>query len=130
MAPACHVIFGTGPVGCWAARALREREVPVRAVNRTDTRPDLMPADVEMVEEACRVLGVETRLGVVSAFMMRIAGLFVPAARASVEMMYQFTAPFVVGSSRMERELGLSATPVASGIERTMSWYRARLARR
>ncbi len=45
-----------------------------------------------MVEEACRVLGVEPRISAVSALMMRLVGLFIPAARASVEMMYEFTA--------------------------------------
>jgi hypothetical protein len=43
-------------------------------------------------------------------------------------MMYQFTAPFVVDSSRIEREFGLSATPIPVAIERTIAWYRDRLA--
>ena len=84
----------------------------------------------EMVEEAYRVLGIETGVSVVSPFMMRLAGLFIPAARASVEMMYEFAAPFVVASTRMEREFNLSATPIQSGIERTVSWYQERQARR
>ncbi len=78
----------------------------------------------QMVEEACRVLGVEPRINAVSPLMMRLAGLFIPAARASVEMMYEFTAPFVVDSSRIEREFSLSATPIPAAIERTISWYR------
>ncbi len=44
-----HVIFGTGPAGCWIARELRERNIPVRAINRSGQRPDLMPGDVEVV---------------------------------------------------------------------------------
>lgn len=82
----------------------------------------------EIVEEACGVLGMEPRFSVVSPLMMRLAGLLVPDARASVEMMYQFTAPFVVDSTRIERELGLSATPVRVAIERTVAWYRERIA--
>lgn len=84
----------------------------------------------EMVEEVCRVLGIEPRISTVSPLMMRLAGLFTPAARASAEMMYEFTAPFVVDSSRIERELGLSATPITVAIERTIAWYREYLARR
>jgi hypothetical protein len=61
---------------------------------------------------------------VVSPLMMRLAGLFIPAARASVEMMYEFTAPFVVDSSLIEREFSLSATPIPTAIERTIAWYR------
>ena len=78
----------------------------------------------QMVEEACRVLGVEPRMSAVSPLMMRLAGLFIPAARASVEMMYEFTAPFVVDSSRIEREFSLSATPIPVAVERTVAWYR------
>ena len=81
----------------------------------------------QLVEEACRVLGVEPRMSAVSPLMMRVVGLFVPAARASVEMMYEFTAPFVVDSSRIEREFSLSATPISAAIERTIAWYRDHL---
>jgi nucleoside-diphosphate-sugar epimerase len=83
----------------------------------------------EIAEEACRVLGMEARFSVVSPLMMRLAGLLIPDARASVEMMYEFTAPFVVDSTRIEREFGLSATPVSVAIERTVAWYRERFAR-
>lgn len=83
----------------------------------------------QMVEEACRVLGIEPRISVVSPLMMRVVGLFIPAARASVEMMYEFTAPFVVDSSRIEREFSLSATPIPAAIERTIAWYRDHLAK-
>jgi nucleoside-diphosphate-sugar epimerase len=44
-----HVIFGTGPVGIWTARALREMGHLVRAINRSGQRQGLMPADVEIV---------------------------------------------------------------------------------
>ncbi len=84
----------------------------------------------EMVEEACRVLGTANRATVISPLMMRLAGLFIPAARASVEMMYEFTESFVVASTRFEREFKLSATPIPSGIEQTVSWYRDRQAKR
>ena len=83
----------------------------------------------QMVEEACRVLGIEARISTVSPLMMRVVGLFIPVARASVEMMYEFTAPFVVDSSRIEREFGLSATPIPAAIERTIAWYREHLAK-
>jgi len=45
-----HVIFGTGPVGCWTARALREMDLTVRAINRSGKRPVLMPEKVEIVK--------------------------------------------------------------------------------
>jgi nucleoside-diphosphate-sugar epimerase len=45
-----HVIFGTGPVGCWTTRVLCSQGRAVRAVNRSRVRPDMMPADVEMAK--------------------------------------------------------------------------------
>jgi len=83
----------------------------------------------QMVEDACRVLGVEPKMSTVSPLMMRAVGLFVPAVRASVEMMYEFTRPFVVDSSRIETEFSLTATPIPIAIERTTAWYRAHLAK-
>jgi nucleoside-diphosphate-sugar epimerase len=44
-----HVIFGTGPVGCWTARSLVDRGLSVRAVNRSGRRPALLPAEVDVV---------------------------------------------------------------------------------
>jgi nucleoside-diphosphate-sugar epimerase len=81
----------------------------------------------EMVQMAGQVLGSEVvHPRVVSPLLVRLAGLLIPEVRAAAEMIYQFTGPFVVDSSRMKRELGLSPTPLASGIERTVSWYRER----
>jgi nucleoside-diphosphate-sugar epimerase len=81
----------------------------------------------EAVEAAARFYGIIPEISVISPLMMRLAGLFLPQARASVEMMYQFTKPFVVDASRIERELGLRATPIGTGIERTVEWYRKRV---
>ncbi len=44
-----HVIFGTGPAGCWTARTLTENGHSVRAINRTARRPEFMPAGVDVV---------------------------------------------------------------------------------
>jgi hypothetical protein len=49
-----------------------------------------------MVEKACRTLKINPQMMVVWPLMMRIAGFFIPEARAAVEMMYEFTDPFVV----------------------------------
>lgn len=57
--------------------------------------------------------------------MMRIGGLFIPGARETVEMMYEFEKPFVVDSSQFERAFGVKATPMAEAIKATVAWYRA-----
>jgi nucleoside-diphosphate-sugar epimerase len=78
----------------------------------------------EMVELACRIVGIEPRFMVVSPLMLKVAGLFMPVARASVEMMYQFKEPFVVDSKSIQRAFGLKPTPIQIGIEKTVMWYK------
>ncbi len=80
----------------------------------------------EMVELICKRLGIAPRITVITPMLMRLAGLFIPAAGASVEMLYEFTAPFVVGSTLMQRRFGVPPTPVETGIERTLQWFRNR----
>lgn len=77
-----------------------------------------------MVEEACRQLGIPPRVRVIGPLMMRMAGLFVPAARESVEMLYQYTGPWVVSSKAIETAFNLAPTPVAEGLKRTLEWWR------
>jgi DNA-binding transcriptional MerR regulator len=81
---------------------------------------------LEQVEAACKLLGIPTAVSAVSPLMMGLAGLFSPGAKESVEMMYEFTKPFVVDSSHIERELGLKATPIDGALEQTVVWYRER----
>lgn len=59
-----------------------------------------------------------------SKLMLRIGGIFVPAARESVEMMYQFEQPFIVDHSKYVRAFGNHATPLREAIRRTLTWYR------
>lgn len=79
----------------------------------------------QMSSAAAEALSVEPRISVVTPMMIRLAGLFVPGARASIEMMYEFTEPFVVDTSRVEKTYGLVPTPIEEGIRRTAAWYRS-----
>ncbi len=82
----------------------------------------------EMVDRLCRELGAPAGYSVISPLMMRLAGLFVPAAKESVEMLYEFTAPFVVDSGRIQSELGLAPTPIDEGLRRTALWWKGQAA--
>lgn len=77
----------------------------------------------EMVAMACQVLGIKPQMTVISPTMMRLVGLFVPGARASVEMMYEFTEPFIVDSNQIRQAFALEPTSVDIGIARTVNWY-------
>ena len=69
-------------------------------------------------------IGLPPRVSAVSKPMLALAGLFIPGARESVEMMYEFEKPFVVDSSKFERTFAVVATPIQDSIEATVAWYR------
>jgi len=66
------------------------------------------------------------KVGDIGPVTMRIGALFMPVARESLEMLYEFTEPFVVDSSAIEREFGLRATPLDEGMRATVEWFRQR----
>lgn len=59
--------------------------------------------------------------------MMSFGGLFIPAARETVEMMYEFEKPFIVDSRRYLAAFGGAATPHEQAVRATVSWYRRHL---
>ncbi len=77
----------------------------------------------KIIEEAARILGAESRMSIITPFMMRLAGLFIAPARETVEMMYEFTEDFVVDDRRIRQAFGVRATPIETGLERTVQWY-------
>jgi nucleoside-diphosphate-sugar epimerase len=69
-------------------------------------------------------LGTPVKVSRMGKTMIRIGGLFIPAAREVVEMMYEFDEPFVVDSSRFEKAFGMQATPIQEAIRATVAWYK------
>ena len=110
-----------------AAAELGVRDEAVGRVWFAPHAPALTQGD--MADGLTRELGLPAGYSVISPLMMRLAGLFVPAAKESVEMMYEFTQPFVVDSGRIQRELGLKPTPSDEGLRRTALWWKGRPAR-
>jgi nucleoside-diphosphate-sugar epimerase len=55
--------------------------------------------------------------------LLRALGLFKPALRETIEMLYEFEEPFVVDHSAFVRAFGDHATPLREAIERTVRWY-------
>lgn len=77
-----------------------------------------------MIADVCEDLGMKPAMMAASPTIMRLVGLFSPGARETVEMMYEFTRPFVVDPSRIEQAFGLIATPMTVGIPRTAAWFK------
>jgi nucleoside-diphosphate-sugar epimerase len=76
---------------------------------------------VEMIFEE---VGKPARVQAAPKILLRAMGLFNPALREIVEMLYEFEEPFVVDDSRFEREFGEQATSLREAIQRTVRWYR------
>lgn len=58
---------------------------------------------------------------------LRLAGLFIPPAEEMIEMLYEFDEPYLLDSRAIERELGLSPTPLEVSIPATVEWRASQL---
>ncbi len=73
------------------------------------------------------ILGQPAKMSGMGRWMMAIGGLFIPEARETVEMMYEFEKPFVMDSSKFTQAFGQTATPLHEALSETIAWYRAYL---
>ncbi|RPJ20989.1 MAG: NAD-dependent epimerase/dehydratase family protein [Chloroflexi bacterium] len=78
----------------------------------------------ELVRMFAEEAGVEPKMSSLGKLMMSIGGLFIPEARETIEMMYEFDKPFIVDSSKFEKTFGMKATPMRAAIRETVSWYK------
>jgi nucleoside-diphosphate-sugar epimerase len=70
-------------------------------------------------------LGLPVRQTVMGRVMMALGGLFIPEARETVEMLYEFERPFIVTGERVTQTFGQRPTLLEEGLARTVAWYRA-----
>lgn len=73
--------------------------------------------------------GLEPKFSVMKKPMLMLGGLFVPAAREMIEMVYQFEKPFLVDSSKFINAFGNIATPHETAVKETVSWFQEYLKR-
>jgi hypothetical protein len=71
--------------------------------------------------------GLPPRMSGMGRGMMTFGGLFIPKARETAEMMYEFEKPFVVDSSRFVKVFGDISTPHEQAVRATIAWYCAYL---
>jgi len=79
----------------------------------------------EMVEMIAQAMGIEPKMSSMGKLMMMIGGLFIPEAKETVEMMYEFEQPFIVDSSKFEKAFDVKATPMREAIRETVEWYKS-----
>ncbi|MEN2740560.1 NAD-dependent epimerase/dehydratase family protein [Microbacterium sp. X-17] len=69
--------------------------------------------------------GPDARCRTMSTFTMRVGALFTGEARETLEMAYQYTAPYVLDASAFTDAFGMTATPYADGIAASLAAARA-----
>ena len=74
----------------------------------------------QYVRTACELAGRPYALQVAPRWMLALMGVFVPVLRENGEMMYQFERDYRFDSTKVERALGLAATPYREGIAATL----------
>jgi nucleoside-diphosphate-sugar epimerase len=74
---------------------------------------------------AFELAGLPPKISVMGRLMMTFGGLFIPAAREMVEMLYEFEKPFIINSRKVEGVFGIHGAPLTDAIQRTLDWYRA-----
>lgn len=74
----------------------------------------------EFVEMAYRLAGFPAAIRPMGKGMLRLGGLFIPEARESIEMLYQFEEDFVVESSKFTKRFGMAATPLEVALDKTL----------
>ena len=79
----------------------------------------------ELLDITYRLAGqARARLRRVPVPVLRAAGLINPAARETIEMLYEFDRPFIVDSSRITTVLGARYTPLEQALSATLDTYR------
>jgi nucleoside-diphosphate-sugar epimerase len=79
----------------------------------------------EVIDMISLRLGTPIRASTTPRFLLRVLGVFNPTVRELDEMLYEFTQPFVVDSTRAQTVLGLAPTPIDEAISATVAWFRS-----
>jgi hypothetical protein len=55
--------------------------------------------------------------------MLILGGLFIPEARQSLELLYEFEQPFLVNDKKFRDSFNQLPTAIPSGLQKTIRWY-------
>lgn len=74
----------------------------------------------EWVQEIAEELGVKPAYRVVSKWMVRLMGFFMPVMKETVEMMYQYEQDYVFDSSKFGKHFDFKPTTYSKGIKQVV----------
>ena len=69
-------------------------------------------------------LGKPVKVMLAGKSMMSFLGIFNPMMRETVEMMYEWTQPFLVDTSKAQKAFGFAPTSMEQAIKETVAWIR------
>jgi len=105
-----------------ALAILAEREAALGQVWHVPSPPTLTQR--QLMTLFFHEMGKPPRMSGMGKLMMSLGGWFIPEARESVEMMYEFEFPFVMDHSKFVQAFGDISTPHEEAVRRTVAWYR------
>ena len=77
---------------------------------------------VELIKLMEDELGHKVKFMAAGKMMMSFLGLFIPAMRESVEMLYEWDKPFIMDSSKAQKAFGLQPTSLKDAMRATIEW--------
>lgn len=76
---------------------------------------------IELIaEQVGRPIAVKTS----PKLLLQVLGVFNPTIRELPEMLYEFTKPFIVDSTKAQERLGIDPTPMEVALTETITWFR------
>lgn len=76
------------------------------------------------ITEAFNQTGNPPKMSSMSLLTLKIGGIFITAAKETIEMLYEFDKPFIVESSKFIKTFGDHSTPIKESISKTINYYK------
>lgn len=73
---------------------------------------------------ASEIAGVPPKALIAPRWLLRVLGVRNPVLRESVELTYEFTAPYLFDGSKYSHTFGGTPTPHREAMQQTVAWYR------
>jgi len=84
--------------------------------------PPLTPRELSRL--LSDLTGHPVRPRIMGKTTLRLGGVFIPAAKEMIEMLYQWERDFIAEGREEAALLGVQPTPLAEGLAATLEWYR------
>lgn len=78
----------------------------------------------EMIAMIAGEFGATPKISLLTKWMLRPLGLFIPVMKEMPEMMYQYDRDYFFDSSKFTRKFSITATPYEEGVKATCAAYR------